>query len=488
MALAGGLLLPLAFSPFDYSLLAILSLLLLFRSWLDVSPGRAALRGYAFGLGQFGFGVSWVYVSMHDYGGAGIPASLGLTALLVLFLALYPALTGFLATRWFGQSPPYVKLLLAFPVLWTLVEWFRGWFLTGFPWLQLGYSQLDTPLHGLAPITGVYGLSWAAALLAGLVMSLFQEARWLRRRALSAIVLLVAVAAGLSAIEWTRPAGEPFKATLLQGNIPQDTKWQPDSQKETLLLYAGMTRAHWDSKLIVWPETAAPVFYHQIRDTLFAELEAESKAHQSDLLIGIFVADLATERYYNAIISLGQQSGRYFKRHLVPFGEYLPLRPLFGFVLDLLEIPLADVSAGDAEQRLLEAAGYPLVASICYEDVLGQESRAGLPEAAYLVNVSNDAWFGNSIAAHQHFQMARMRALEGGRYLLRATNTGITALVSPMGKIINQAPQFQRVALTGEVTPMTGSTPYVRFGDGPVIVLLALVLAVALRRRESSGR
>ncbi len=486
LALLGGLLLPLAFSPFDHSGLAILSLTLLFRSWFNASPGRAALRGYGFGLGQFGLGVSWVYVSMHDYGGAGVVASLALTALLVLFLALYPALAGFLVARWFGRRPVFIKLLAVFPAVWVLIEWFRGWFLTGFPWLQVGYTQLDAPLRGLAPMTGVYGLSWVVAALAGLLLALFHAAKRPRRWVLVALPVLVAAAVGLNAVAWTQPAGAPFKATLLQGNIPQDTKWQPESQQETLSLYADMTRAHWDSKLIIWPETAAPVFYHQIQHTLFSTLEAEAKAHRSDLLIGIFIADPAAERYYNAIVSLGQQSGQYLKRHLVPFGEYLPLRPLFGFVLDVLAIPLADVSAGDSDQRLLEAAGYPLVASICYEDVLGEESRTGLPEAAYLVNVSNDAWFGDSIAAHQHFQMARMRALESGRYLLRATNTGITAFVSPTGKIISQAPQFQRAALTAEVTPMSGSTPYIRFGDAPVILVLAAMLVIGVNRRKGS--
>jgi apolipoprotein N-acyltransferase len=477
LALLGGALLPLAFAPFGWAYLAILSLLLLFRSWLDATPARAFLRGYLFGLGQYGFGVSWIYVSLHDYGGADGVTATGLTALFVMFLALYPALAGFLARRFSPSASPAVSLLLVFPSIWVLVEWFRGWFLSGFPWLQVGYSHITTPLGAIGPLAGVYGVSLAVAALSGLFLYAFYGRRY---RAILAMVGIFAVCAGLGRIQWTQPAGAPFKASLLQGNVPQNVKWQPEFQQATLDLYTEMTRKHWDSRLIIWPETAVPAFYHQVKDTYFAKLQGEAEQNDSDLLIGIPVLELPTDNYYNALVGLGSHSGAYFKRHLVPFGEFLPLRPVLGFVLDLLEIPLSDFSRGAEGQEPLVAAGYPLAATICYEDIFGQESLTDLPRAAYLVNVTNDAWFGDSIAPHQHLQMAQMRARETGRYMLRATNTGVTAVISPDGTIVKQAPLFQKAAITAEIVPMQGATGYVRFGDRPVIIALFAMYGMSL--------
>lgn len=517
LALLGGLLFPLAFSPFDRPWLAPIALAPLFLAWLDAKPGRAFARGYLFGLGQFGVGVSWVYISMHEYGGASPVEAGGLTALFVAFLALYPALAGWLAARRFGGVGRGWKLLAVYPSLWVLTEWFRGWFLTGFPWLEAGASQTDSPLgQGFAPLLGVYGTSWSVALLAGLGLAAWDRRHGRRRAALVALAGLVVAGEWLSRIPWTEDAGPPFQVALLQGNVPQNRKWQPEFQRETLEMYARMTGEHWDARLIVWPETAVPAFYHQVKDTWFADLQAEAAAHRADLLIGIPVVNFATERYYNAIVRLGETSARseplaretggsrpapaprgqsvaepppgtaYFKRHLVPFGEFLPLRPILGFILDILQIPLADFARGSDDQPPLRAAGHALAASICYEDIFGGESRQGLPEAAFLVNVTNDAWFGDSVAPRQHMQMARLRALETGRYLLRATNTGVTAIVSPHGKILAQGPMFERAAVVGSVVPMSGATPYVRFGDAPAIAGAALPPLLAWRMRKTN--
>jgi apolipoprotein N-acyltransferase len=482
LALLGGLLLPLAFAPFGIPFLAVIALALLFAAWSDATPGRAFRRGYLFGLGQFGLGVSWVYVSMHDYGGAGVLEAGGLTALFTAFLALYPGLAGWLSVRFFPGSPAF-RAIAVFPAVWTLVDWFRGWFLSGFPWLQIGYSQTDTPLSGLAPVFGIHGVGWALALLAGLLLVAPRWTGGRRRLALLGVLGVVGLAAGLSQITWTRPAGEPFKVALLQGNIPQDMKWQPEFQRATLQMYTEMTREHWDSKLIIWPETAVPAFYQQVRDSFLADLEKEAKSHGTDLLVGVPYYNQAEDRYYNAVAALGRTPGFYFKRHLVPFGEFLPLRPILGWVLEILQIPLADFASGNGGQPPLVAAGYPLSASICYEDIFGSEALAALPQAAYLVNVTNDAWFGDSIAPHQHVQMARMRALETGRWMLRATNTGVTAIITPEGVISARAPLFQKAWLSGTVTPMQGSTPYVLWGDGPIIVGVMLLLGSLVWRR-----
>jgi apolipoprotein N-acyltransferase len=304
-----------------------------------------------------------------------------------------------------------------------------------------------------------------------------------RQVAFFSILGLVAVSATLSHLNWTRPAGEPFKVALLQGNVPQDQKWQPEFQKATLKMYTEMTREHWDAKLVVWPETAVPAFYQQVKDGFLAGLEAEARSHGTDLLVGVPFYDATEDRYYNAVAALGKTPGFYFKRHLVPFGEYVPLRPLLGWVLDILQIPLADFASGNGGQAPLVAAGHPLAASICYEDIFGQESLAALPEAAFLVNVTNDAWFGDSMAPHQHAQMVRMRALETGRWMLRATNTGVTALIDPKGVITAKAPLFRKSVLTGEIVPMGGRTPYVVWGDAPAVVgVMALLAGLGWRR------
>lgn len=494
LALLGGLLLPLSFAPFDIPFLAVIALMLLFAGWLEATPGRAFRRGYLFGLGQFGLGVSWVYVSLHDYGGADLLEAAGLTTLFILFLGLYPGLAGWVAVRYFRCSAPRegneekpslraTDAIAVFPAVWILMEWFREWFLTGFPWLQVGYSQMDTPLAGLAPVFGLYGVGWAVAVLAGLLLTAPRLTGGRRRLALLGVMSLIAVAAGLGFITWSRPAGEPFQATLIQGNIPQDLKWQPENQRATLQSYLRLTRNHWDSQLIVWPETAVPAFYQQVKDSYLAELEKEAREHGTDLLLGVPYYNQTEDRYYNALATLGGTPGFYFKRHLVPFGEFLPLRPLLGWILDILQIPLGDFAAGDAEQPPLVAANYPLTASICYEDVYGQESLAGLPRAAYLVNVTNDAWFGNSIAPHQHVQMARMRALETGRWMLRASNTGVTAIIDPQGAIVARAPMFMETTLSGRITPMKGRTPYVFWGNGPVVLGAMLLLGRRTWRR-----
>lgn len=476
LALAAGALFPLAFAPYGQAWLAPLLLAGLFYLWQRAdNPLSAFWQGYLFGLGQFGFGVWWVFVSMHQYSGAGVLEAAILTALLIAFLALYPALAGWLAV-WLRRPASFTWTVLGLPSIWIAVEWLRGWLFTGFPWLEVGYSQVDSPLAGFVPLIGGYGAGWLTALTAAVLLLVWQKrlaaGGWL---AVAGLVWLAG--AGFKSISWTKPAGGPFQAVLLQGNVPQDLKWQPETQHRILATYLGMTRRHWGADLIVWPETAVPAFYHQVRDSLIDPLDREAKAHGADVLVGVPVLEPTTDRYYNALISLGESSGRYYKRHLVPFGEFLPLRPALEFILEMIQIPLSDFSPGDRNQELLKAAGFPLAATICYEDAFARDALVGLPEAAYMVNVSNDAWFGDTIAPHQHFQMARMRALEAGRYLLRATNTGITAVIGPKGEVIAQAAPFVQAGLSESVVPLTGATPYVIWRDWPLLLGIFGVLA-----------
>ncbi len=496
-----GILFTLSFAPFDYSFLALLALAFLFACWQNIPAKRAAMRGYLFGLGAFGSGVSWVYISMHDFGGAGALESGLLTGLFAGFWALFPALAGYLSVKIKPVNNGSVRVILM-PVIWILVEYLRGyWVLNGFPWFQIAYSQLETPLAGYIPVCGVYGTGFIAALAASIAVEIFRIAA--RRdilllsnysyrtplreihgdgplKNLPPLIMLFAMLWGagglLRNITWTHPIGEPIRVAMIQGNIAQDQKWRPENKINTLLKYKRMTEAHWESNVIIWPETAIPAYLDQVNDTFLAPLGNDAKLHNTDLIISVPVHDVDPNKKYNAAITIGKEEGMYRKTHLLPFGEYLPLQPLSGFVLNMVNIKLGNFTPGALIQPLLKAGGYPFVTLICYEDVFGELSAQGLPDAAYLVNVTNDGWFGNSIEPHQHMQMARMRAIETGRFLLRATNTGMTGIVSPKGEVVDQAPLFQETALTGTIIPMGGMTPYARWGDKPVIGLMVVLL------------
>ena len=490
LALTAGAAATLAFAPFEWFPLAIAALSVLFFLWRDGSPKRAAWRGWLYGLGLFGSGASWVHISINQFGGVGLPLAASITVLFVAALAVFPALAGWLAKRLFLPSTGMALPLLVFPAVWVLTEWLRGWLFTGFPWLQVGYSQIGAPLSGLAPVVGVLGVSWALALTSGSIAYLFHRPRrW--PLALGAIVAFWLGAWLVGTIEWSRPAGAVLRASLLQGNVSQTLKWDPQQRGPTMELYARLTRSHWDSDLIVWPETALPAFYHEVADGFLAQLAEEARKNRTDLLIGMPVQDPESRRYYNSTVAIGKETAMYHKRHLAPFGEYLPLKALLAGAMDFLQIPMSDFSAGADDQPNLSAAGYRVGVSICYEDAFGEEVSDALPDAHLLVNQSNDAWFGDSLAPHQHLEIARMRALENGRYLLRATNNGVSAVIDSAGRVLAKSPQFETHVLTQDVAPLTGATPYARFGDLPVVSAAMFILAIlaanaALQRRRVS--
>lgn len=468
LAVAAGISLTLAFAPFELVWLAFLCPALMIHLWRVSSPRRAALRGFLFGLGLFGSGVSWVFASIHQFGGAGAAEGWFLTSLLVVYLAAFPALAGYGTARWTATGGDPLRFAVASACGWAAADWLRGWLFTGFPWLQLGYSQVDGYLGtGFGAAGGVHLSGLATALIAA-AAAVCADPRWPPRGRLRVLAMAAAVAvlgAGLARWDWTSVAGDGIEVALLQGNIPQQLKWRPELQKSTLDRYGELTRSSWGAQVIVWPETAVPAYYHQVRDGFLRDLGSEATYRGADLLLGMPVLDERSGRSYNALVAVGSSPGMYFKRHMVPFGEYLPFRRLFGFILQFLQIPMANFERGDERQQPLRAGGHPLAASICYEDAFGHESRAGLAEAAYLVNVTNDAWFGLTPEPHQHLQMARMRAVESGRFLLRATNNGITAIVGPHGDVVAAAPQFAQAVLRGRIEPMYGMTPYGRCGD-----------------------
>ena len=487
VAVSVGAAAPLAFSPLGWWPLAVVAVAAQLALWLFSSPRRSAWRGFLFGLGFFSVGISWVFISIHYHGYVGLALSLFLTLALILVMAVFPMLLGYCLARYFPQgfesrSTRY-KLLLVFPAAWLLMEWVRGWFMTGFPWLSLGYSQTDSPLAGLAPLLGVYGVSWAVVFSSALLVGLIFD-RAGRVFYLAMLVALWLISAVFNNAEWTEPSGSPIKVALLQGNIPQDLKWHPDVKRPTIELYTELTRDNWDADLIIWPETALPTFYHEAEIFLY-DFELEAREHNTDLLIGMLSLDQDQRQYYNTMLSLGAERGQYHKNHLVPFTEYLPLKSVLGGLVAFMQVPMSDFSKGGSHQKPLKVANQYAGISICFEDVFGEEVINALPQATFLVNVSNDAWFDDSWAPPQHLQMARMRALETGRPMLRATNTGMTAIIESKGQVINAAPQFEVTSITDIIQPRSGMTLYAMTGNWLVVLSAIFAISVAAWRLKN---
>ena len=465
----------LGFSPVDFFPATLLALAVLTHLWVNADSPRAAFRlGFFFGLGFYGAGVSWVYVSLHRFGAMPMPLAAMSTFGYCAFLALFPALAGWIQARIARDSmaPPMAHAALLVPAAWVLMEWPLSWFLTGFPWLALGYTAIDDPLSGFAPVGGVYAVSLAMTLAAGLLWCfMLGHLRWL---AAGGLALLLASGYGLRTVEWTVPTGEPLRVSLVQGNVPQEMKFDPARYERTLDTYARLaeeSRAH----LIVLPETAVPRFLDLVDPGYIRRLEAAAVRNGGDLLLGVPVRNTSGD-YLNSVISLGvSPAARYDKVHLVPFGEFVP--PGFGWIVRVLSIPLADFTRGPPTQRPMAVAGQRVAVNICYEDAYGFEIIRQLPEATLLVNVSNVAWFGDSLAPAQHLQIARMRALETGRIYLTAANTGITAAIWPDGSVRQRMPQFVRGKIDVEVRGYSGATPYVRFGDWPAVLVALCALA-----------
>jgi apolipoprotein N-acyltransferase len=479
------------FAPFYAWPIPIASLAALFFLWQRCATARrAAWLGFAFGLGLFLAGVSWVYVSLHVYG--HMPAILAALATLLFcsYLALFPAAAGWAASRLAPRSG-LMGPMLFMPALFVLLEWIRGWLLTGFPWLVIGYSQVpDGPLSGFAPVVGAYGVSLAAAFAAGIVAAFALTPRKSRQRVVLGAAFLAWLAAGalMRMHSFTAPAGPPIAVSLLQGNVPQDRKWLPEVRDETLRSYLQLiiqSRA----QVVVLPETALPAFLDSLPAGYIEAIRTHAHEAGKTVLIGTIERARAGSgsTYFNSVVEVAQEGmPAYRKRHLVPFGEFIP--PGFRWVLEVLKIPLTDFATGAWDQPPLAAGGARWAVAICYEDIFGEELITQLPQASLLLNVSNDAWFGRSLAADQHLQFSQMRALETGRWMLRSTNTGVTAAIDERGRVVSALPQFIRGELTAAPVPRTGETPYVRWGNYPALVLLfAFIFAgmLALRHRPT---
>lgn len=467
-----------AYAPFEVFPAAFISLgvfvLLLAR---ETRARGGWWVGFAWGLGAFLAGVSWLYVALNRYGGVPAPLAALAITLLCAYMALFPAIVAALFVRL--RHGGIVRRAALFGGLWILGEILRGWLFTGFPWLAIGYSQTSpSPLAGYLPLIGVYGLGGlVAAVTALLVLAPWRNAVALRLP----LALALGVALGgvaLGRVAWTQPQGAPLTVALAQTNIEQGLKWRPELLAEWLDVNERIADVD-HADVVVLPETALPLLFERLPGDYVANLARRARARDADLILGVFERDGAG-RIYNAAISVGAApTQRYAKQHLVPFGEYSP--PLFGWFYKMADIPMSDQTSGGAKQPPLALGGQKIAVNICYEDLFGRELIRSLPEATLMLNMSNLAWYGQSFAQPQHLQIARVRALETGRPMLRATNTGMTALVLPDGQVAAQLPQFERGVLRVEVRGYQGMTPYARWGDWAAILLAVLSILAAIR-------
>lgn len=488
LAAAGaGALLACSFAPLGWWPLAILSPAVLMWLWQDASPRHAAKLGFWFNAGTFAAGTYWLYISIHVFGEAPLWVAFMLMLGLVALMGAYHAALGWSVARWLPREGA-MRWLVGLPAAWLVVEWFRGWFLSGFSWLSLGYSQTDTVLANLAPMLGVYGLSAALLVCAGalVMLGLARDARS-RAIALAAFAAPWILALGLDR-EWTQPSGEAVKVAVLQGAVPQDMKWLLANREATLDLYRDLTLEALTEpvSLIVWPESAIPDLANNLVDYL-GGLYSKAGAQGAGLVLGAVRASDRGNEYFNSVLALGENGVSWFdKHHLVPFAEFFPVPDFVRKWLRLMSLPYSDFTRGARTQAPLVAGGLKLAASICYEDAYGNTISRSIEGADVLVNVTNDAWFGKSTARFQHFQIARMRAIESQRYLIRAANDGISAIVGPRGEIVAEAPQYTRTVLRASVTPRTGLPPYARWGNLLILSLsgLALTGVVAWNQRQ----
>ena len=483
IVLVSGASMPLAFAPFYWWPVAVVAPALLFYLYLrSPSIGHSFWLGWWFGLGYFGFGVYWLYHSLHVYGHAPALLAGALTLLMIVTLALFIGAGLALHHRLCKRYPERPLLLWLLPPVWFCLEWFKGWVLTGFPWLSLGYAHMESPLAGFAPLIGVYGIGMISVAMSLLLVQIIDK-----RSAIPLVRLVLPLLLGwmLMSVEWTRTSGEALDITIVQGNISQDRKWRRDERSAIIETYWGASQAHWDSDLVVWPEVAIPGRSDELEMLLLKPMEKVVRERQSNLLTGILVTDPLRGVYHNSMIMLGENSGQYHKRHLVPFGEFYPFRELLSFMRHYIRIPMSDMQPGPDQQELMSIGGVRLGVSICYEDVFSRDINRDLPDAHILVNTSNDAWFGDSLAPHQHLQIAQMRAVETGRPMVRSTNTGPSAFIDHKGAVTSLTPTFVEQTLTARVQGRSGSTPFLYFAAAqPWLAWIILLGLLWLARRR----
>ncbi len=498
VAILAGALLTYAFAPYDVGIFGIISPAILLWCLTKQSPKKALLIGWCYGIGMFGMGVSWVYHSIHVYGNTAPWLASIITGLFILIMGVYPAIMSWVLNKYFNKHE-MVRTLVIFPALWVVFEIARGWILTGFPWLYIGYSQMFSQLRSFAPIGGVFAVSWVAVLVGSLLYCIVmyyyenKDNAKLRNQLFVTLVAVWVAAFGVKQIKGTEQSDQLLTVSLLQGNIPQLMRWDPNHVANIVQTYRGLTdKVLSTSQIIVWPEGAIPIPL-PLSQNFFKEMGAIASQNQTAIISGVPSQLPDQTHYYNSLIAVGatglNNNGcdnytapgcSYEKIHLVPFGEYVPFESVLRGVINFLNIPMSSFVEGDSKQSPLIVQGFRFAPAICYEIAYPFYVQDIAKDADFILTVSNDTWFGKTIGPLQHLQIAQFRAIETGKFVLRGTNSGYTAIIAPHGKLQNTAEPDVATVLTGDVYVMTGQTFWVRYGYWPLLGALALTLAGGL--------
>ncbi|CAK4069106.1 apolipoprotein N-acyltransferase [Vibrio sp. 16] len=487
-----GAITTLAFAPYQLWPLAIISPAILLLLIHQQSAKRALWIGYAWGLGQFATGISWVHISIDNFGGMPKIASVFLMTLLIGYLAMYSALFTWTLNRFFPQSNR-IRLLLIAPVLWLIADWLRGWVMTGFPWLWIGYSQIESPLAHFAPLGGVELLTFLSIVSSGAIAYAFLHRQWLQ---LLIPAIILSAGFGLKSAIWVTPNPDSTtKLALIQGNIAQELKWLPSERWPTIMKYTDLTRENWDADIIIWPEAAIPAFEFEISSFL-SNLDSAAKLNHSAVITGV-VNQGENRKFYNSILTVGEtaygdyrfdMSQRYHKHHLLPFGEFVPFETILRPLAPFFNLPMSSFSRGEFVQANIDANGKQMAPALCYEIIFNEQVRQNVnDDTDFILTLSNDAWFGSSIGPLQHMEIARMRALELGKPVIRSTNNGVTAVTDYQGHIVAQLPQFETGVLRAEIVSTEGQTPYRQLGTWPLYLWTILSLAIGWRWRTKQS-
>lgn len=476
----------LAIPPYGWWWLSVISLAILaFNLHQQTRKKALFIHAFLFALGFLGSGISWVFVSIYEFGATSLWLALVMTAMFVAFNALAFALP-FCGLAYFNNN--HWRLLLGFPLFWVLSEWIRSWVFTGFPWLYLGYAHIDTVLVGWAPVGGVFFVSLIASFYAATLcfICLPSIEPKLKFFSVMAVVMFWAEGKALTSFEWTQPAGEAISIGIVQPNIPQELKWKPDYRQPTLDILSALSDEVWQQDLVLWPEAAIPALYHDSTELLDA-LHERALSNNTSFLTGILYDDYEKQKYLNSLVGLGHAKGLYFKQRLVPFGEYVPLESYLRGLIHFFNLPTSIIAKGDSDQRPIELDRYTIASAICYEIVYPDLVADITKGTSMIITVSNDAWFGQSLGPRQHFHMARMRAVETGRFVVRGTNNGVSAIIDQRGKVLAQSEQFVRTTLSGVATPMQGNTPYLLWKNYFLLALLFILMLTLLKVSRKQG-
>jgi len=477
-----------AFAPFSAWYLIFPGLVWLFLPLRTLNLKQAIYRSLWFHIGFFTLGISWVHVSIHRFGNSPLPLSIPLTFSFILALSLYASLTIFIVKRWFSHLTTTLYYLVALPFAWLVTEWVGNWLATGFPWLTLGHSQVDSFLSSVAPLLGSASISFLIVLIAGIIVLTLREGKRVLKLTIPFMAIIVISVFALHQVEWVQETDEKLSVSLIQPSVPQDKKWLIEERRKTLRYFHQTTKSL-DSELVIWPEGAIPALQSQVSNYL-QMIDELAKSKNQAILTGLAARE--GSKFYNTSVMIGEGQGRYFKQHLVPFGEYVPLESWIRGLIGIFDLPMSSFSKGGDDQPLLQTGEWSIAMAICFEIIFQDIVANQLPGSDVLITLSNDAWFGDSLGAYQHLDIARMRALENGIPVIRATNDGISAFIDFKGRVQGKMDKFEKGVLTAEISKISGETPYRKLGPlwsyFIILIIPSLILLYTFYRRSEIDR